>query len=87
MNNIVQMTTRTAPWLIGKDREGHWVVRDQSGMHGGIFINRAEALRFAFFENGRHPQAAVMVPGVLELDMRQPNVRTNLLNRSERAVA
>jgi len=34
-----------------------------------LFINRAEAIRFAMFENGRRPQAIVMVPGVIELDM------------------
>jgi hypothetical protein len=56
-------------WLVGKDGEGHWIVRDQSGLHGGIFINRAEALRFALFENGGRPQAVVMVPGILELDI------------------
>jgi hypothetical protein len=32
-------------------------------------FNRAEALRFAMFENGHRPRAIVMVPGVLELDL------------------
>jgi hypothetical protein len=36
---------------------------------GGLFVDRAKALKFALFENGRKPQAVVMVPGVLELDM------------------
>jgi hypothetical protein len=44
-------------------------VQDQRGLRGGLFINRAEAIRFAMFENGRRPQAIVMVPGVIELDM------------------
>jgi hypothetical protein len=26
-------------------------------------------MRFAMFENGRRPQAVIMVPGVIELDM------------------
>ena len=56
-------------YMIGRDRQGRWVVQDQGGLHGGLFINRAEALKFALFENGHRPQAVVMVPGVLELNM------------------
>jgi hypothetical protein len=59
----------TSIYLIGKNSRGHWVVRDQSGLRGGLFVNRAEALKFAMFENGHRPQAVVMTPGVLELDM------------------
>jgi hypothetical protein len=54
---------------IGKDSHGHWVVQDQQGLRGGLFVDRAEALKFAMFENGNHPQAVIMVPGVLELDV------------------
>ena len=60
---------RSALLFIGKNRHGCWVVRDQSGLLGGLFVSRAEAIRFAMFENGRCPQAIVMVPGLLELDM------------------
>ena len=56
-------------FLIGKDSHGNWVVQDQSGLHGGLFVDRAEALKFAMFENGNRPQAVIVVPGVLELDM------------------
>jgi hypothetical protein len=58
---------------IGKDRHGHWVVRDQEGLRGGLFVGRAEALKFAMFENGNRPQAVIMVPGVLELDLDRPH--------------
>ena len=54
---------------VGKDSHGHWVVQDQSGLRGGIFVDRAEALKYAMFENGNRPQAVIIVPGVLELDM------------------
>ena len=56
-------------FLIGKDSHGNWVVQDQSGLHGGLFVDRAEALKFAMFENGNRPQAVIVVPGVLELNM------------------
>jgi hypothetical protein len=44
-------------------------VQDQSGLCGGMFVNRTEAVKFAMFENGNRPQAVIMVPGILELDM------------------
>jgi len=56
-------------FMIGQDSHGNWVVQDQSGVRGGLFVDRGEALRFVRFENGNHPQAFVMVNEVLELDM------------------
>jgi hypothetical protein len=56
-------------FLIGKNSRGNWVVQDQRGLCGGLFVDRAEALKFAMFENGNRPQAVIMVPDVLELDM------------------
>ena len=62
-------SSQSSLFLVGKDSHGNWVVQDQSGLHGGLFVDRAEALKFAMFENGNRPQAVIMVPGVLELDM------------------
>jgi hypothetical protein len=59
--------SRSHPMLIGRNSRGQWVVRSQDGLYGGLFINRTEALRFALFENGHRPEAAIMVSGVLEL--------------------
>jgi hypothetical protein len=56
-------------FFIGKDSRGNWVVQDQQHLCGGLFVDRAEALRFAMFENGHRPQAVVMVPDVFELDL------------------
>lgn len=56
-------------FLIGRDSHGHWVVQDERGLCGGLFVSRIEALHFAMFENGNIPQAVIMVPGVLELNM------------------
>jgi len=60
---------KSSLFFIGKDSQGNWVVQDQQHLCGGLFVNRAEALRFALFENGHRPQAVIMVPGVFELDM------------------
>jgi len=61
--------SRSSLFMIGKDSRGNWVVQDQRGKCGGLFVDRVKALRFALFENGNNPQAVVMVPGVLELNM------------------
>ena len=53
---------------VGKNSRGNWVVQDQSGLCGGLFVNRAEALKFAMFESG-NPRAVIMVSGILELDL------------------
>ena len=56
-------------FMVGQDSRGNWVVQDQSGSRGGLFVDRDEALRFVRSENGNRPQAFVMVNEVLELDM------------------
>ena len=56
-------------FLIGKDSRGNWVVQDEQSLCGGLFVDRAEALKFAMYENRNRPQACVMVAGVFELVM------------------
>ena len=56
-------------FFVGRNSRGHWVVRDQRGLCGGLFISRAEAVRFALFENGHRAEAVTMVPGNLELHL------------------
>jgi hypothetical protein len=64
---------------VGRNSRGQWVVQDQSGLRGGLFVDRAEALKYAMFENGNRPQAVIMVPGTLELDMSvKPRIRQRL---------
>ena len=70
---------------IGRNSRGNWVVQDQSGLCGGLFVDRAEAVKFAMLENGNRPQAVIMVPGVLELDMHSPT--RNHWSRNEKKIA
>ena len=60
---------KSSLFFIGKNSRGNWVVQDQQHRFGGLFIDRTAALRFALFENGNQPQAVIMVPDVLELDL------------------
>lgn len=72
-----EMTFAVAPagqqepqlFLIGQDSRGNWVVQDQRGLRGGLFISQAAARKFALFENGDRPELVVTVPGVFELDL------------------
>ena len=55
--------------FIGRNRKGDWVARQQNGLYGGLFITRAQAVKYALFENGHHPEVIVEVSRELELDM------------------
>jgi hypothetical protein len=69
MGQLEPPSSRSQLFFIGKDSRGNWVVQDREHLRGGLFIDRAEALRFAMFENAHRPQAVVMVPGIFELDL------------------
>jgi hypothetical protein len=56
-------------FLVGRNDHGNWVARNQSGLRGGLFVGRADALKFALSQNGNRPEAVIMVAGALELDM------------------
>ncbi len=65
---------RPPVFMIGQDCRGNWVVQDQKGVRGGLFVDRAAALRFVRSENGDRPQAVVMVSDGLELALsRKPD--------------
>ena len=68
-SNLRLRLSRLPRFLIGRDHRGNWVVQDRAGLCGGLFVNRAEALHFAMHEYDDGPQAVVMVPGTLELDV------------------
>src|SRR5665811_2604666 len=55
--------------FIGRNSRGNWVAQEQSGLYGGLFVNRAQAVKYALFENGHRPEAVVDTPNVLELSL------------------
>ena len=63
----LRSSSKSSLFFIGRDSGGNWVVRDQAGFCGGLFVNRSEAIRFAMRENGHSSRAVIMVPGILEL--------------------
>jgi hypothetical protein len=77
---------RAPLFMIGQNSHGNWVVQNLSGTRGGLFIDRAAALRFARFENGNRPHAYVAVSGDFELDMNQgPGVASPRRANAQRA--
>ena len=54
--------------LIGRNRRGDWIAREQNGRFGGLFVNRAEAIKYALFENGHHRETIVELSREIELD-------------------
>jgi hypothetical protein len=55
--------------FIGKNSRGNWVAQQQNGLYGGLFVNRAQAIKYALFENGHHPETIVELSREIELDM------------------
>ena len=54
--------------FIGKNSRGNWVAQEQNGLYGGLFVNRAQAVKYALFENGHHPETIVELAREIELD-------------------
>ena len=55
--------------FIGRNSRGQWVAQEQNGLYGGLFINRAQAVKYALFENDHHPETIVELSREIELDM------------------
>ncbi len=52
-----------------RNSRGNWVAQEQNGLYGGLFVNRAQAVKYALFENGHHPETIVELSREIELDM------------------
>ncbi|MGA9009480.1 MAG: hypothetical protein WBE48_09105 [Xanthobacteraceae bacterium] len=60
-------------FMLGQDSRGRWVVEDNNGARGGLFVDREQALRYIRFENGNRPHAFVSVTGIFELNIAPPS--------------
>jgi hypothetical protein len=55
--------------MVGQDCRGNWVVQEQAGNCGGLFVSRDAALRYVRDENRDQQRSVVMISGILELDV------------------
>jgi hypothetical protein len=51
--------------FIGRNRRGQWVAQEQNG----LYVSHAQAVKYALFENGHHPENIVELAREIELDM------------------
>lgn len=61
--------------LIGRNSRGQWVALEARGLFGGLFAERRDAIRYALFENGHHPETIIESTGLVELDISAPPQR------------
>jgi hypothetical protein len=55
--------------FIGRNSRGNWVAQQQNGLYGGLFVDRAQAIKYVLFENGHHPETIVELSREIELDI------------------
>jgi hypothetical protein len=70
---LVELPSRSAASAIvfvGRNRHGQWVALQQNGLYGGLFVDRTQAIKYALFENGHHPETIIELSREIELDMR-----------------
>ena len=86
MNSVEPPSSGSHIVWIGKNARGQWVAQHQNGLYGGLFVNRADAVRYALFENGHQSEAISAVGCILELDMAsQPTANAALAEAGSRA--
>jgi hypothetical protein len=65
-------------FVVGRDRTGHWVVTETHGLYGGIFCDRATALRFAKFESADRASELELISETIELNNRRQGPQRQL---------
>jgi hypothetical protein len=55
-------------FILGRNARGLWVIRENTGRSGGVFLSREAALRFARLESPNAHFAVVHVPEIVEFD-------------------
>jgi hypothetical protein len=55
--------------IVGRDCQNHWIVVETRGLCGGIFTDKAAALRYAREESHGRPDAVRIVPCLITLNI------------------
>lgn len=64
-----QGPSHASRFVVGRDAEGHWIVSDEKGLVGGMFADRASAVRFAMLESDHVPGAVFCAPDVVTINL------------------
>jgi hypothetical protein len=54
-------------FVLGRDRGGHWIVQEAHGLCGGLFVNKAAAMRYARSEYAEREASISVSPEAIEL--------------------
>jgi len=57
-----------ASFLLGRNARGKWVIKETHGRMEGVFLNRKDALRFAFDESGLADPSVIITERVVEME-------------------
>jgi len=55
-------------FLLGRDHDGHWIVRETHGLCGGLFTSETAAIRYARFEGAGRASLIRVIPETIELN-------------------
>lgn len=56
-------------FLVGRDCDGRWVARDELGLTGGVFADRASAIHFAAQESDHKAGCVRLAPDDTRLSL------------------
>jgi len=60
--HVTPVIDRHRLFVVSQNSRGHWVAREGTGLIGGVFRSRRDAVRFALFETGS-PESVFVVAG------------------------
>lgn len=67
-------------FLIGQNRRGNWIARDENGLRGGVFTSRKDALHYVLQETGGAVDGISIVKA-LELFPQSPPAMLRVVSR------
>lgn len=62
-----QIDSEKLAFVVGRDRDGHWLAVELHGLGGGFFTDQRSALRYASFETDRRDGAVRLASEPIEL--------------------
>ncbi|WP_144378868.1 hypothetical protein [Mesorhizobium amorphae] len=66
---ISEPPSATHRFLVGRDGEGRWIARDELGLTGGVFTDKASAMHFAETESDHKAGCVSLAPESARLSL------------------
>ena len=54
--------------LLGRDREGRWIIQESHGLFGGLFASKDAAIAYGKFESADRPSLIRLAAEPIDLD-------------------